>query len=230
LAGPHVAVGSSGPEEAEFLALHPSIQDVVVDVAAVDEGEKRWLLRSATLMIYPSVHEGFGLVPFESAEAGLACAFASNTSISELLPSKLALIEQWNADATADRLAPYIASTELRAEHVAAVRAAGARFTWRATAERLVDLYWSAVDGPVAELRKLASTSGGALGLGRFSQPVDPMTEGLVGQHGVIPPDLRRPLLAIANRPTLRRLVFGPIRAAYVAGYWLTHARRPPTD
>ena len=230
LAGPHVAAGSSGPEEAEFLALHPSMRDVVVDVAAVDEGEKRWLLRNATLMSTRSVHEGFGLVPFESAEAGLACAFASNTSLSELLPSKLALIEQWNTDATADRLAPYIASAELRADHVAAVRAAGARFTWRATAERLVDLYGSAADGPVAELRKLASTPGGALGLGRLSQPVDAMTEGLVGQHGVIPPDLRRPLLAIANRPTLRRMIFGPVRAAYVAGYWLTHARRPPTD
>lgn len=230
LAGPHVAVGSSRPEEAEFLALYPSIRDVVVDVAAVDEGEKRWLLRSATLMVYPSVHEGFGLVPFESAEAGLACAFASNTSISELLPSKLALIQQWNADATADRLAPYIASADLRAEHVAGVRAAGARFTWRATAERLVDLYGSAVDGPVAEVRKLASAPGGALGLSRFSQPLDPATESLVGPQGLITPDLRRPLLAIAERPTLRRMVFGPIRAGYVAGYWLTHAKRPPTD
>ena len=181
-------------------------------------------------MIYASVHEGFGLVPFESAEAGLACAFASNTSISELLPSTLALIEQRNADATADRLAPYIASADLRAEHVAAVRATGARFTWRATAERLVDLYGSAVDGPVAEVRKLASTSGGALGLGRLPQALDPMTEGLVGPHGVITADLRRPLLAIAGRPALRRMVFGPIRAGYVAGYWLTHAKRPPTD
>lgn len=230
LAGPHVAVGSSGAEEAEFLALHPSIQDVVVDVAAVDEGEKRWLLRNATLMIYPSVHEGFGLVPFESAEAGLACAFAFNTSISELLPRKLALIEQWNADATADRLAPYIASADLRAEHVAAVRAAGARFTWRATAERLVELYGSAVDGPVAEVRKLASTPGDALGRGGFPTLVDAMAEGLAGSHGVIPRDLRRPLLAIAKRPALRRMVFGPIRTGYVAAYWLAHAKRPPAD
>jgi GT2 family glycosyltransferase/glycosyltransferase involved in cell wall biosynthesis len=229
-AGPHVAVGSSGPEEAAFLALHPSIQDLVLDVAAVDEGEKRWLLRNATLMIYPSVHEGFGLIPFESAEAGLACAFASNTSISELLPSKLALIEQWSEDTTADRLAPYIVSADLRADHVAAVRAAGARFTWRATAERLVDVYGSAVDGPVAEVRKLASTPARVPGLGGLPQRLDPVTEGLLGPLGEIPPDLRRPLLAIAKRPALRRMVFGPIRAGYVAGYWLTHARRPPAD
>ena len=81
-------------------------------MAAVDEGIKRWLMRNATMMIYPTIHEGFGLVPFESAELGLACAFASHTSIAELLPSSLALIEPWNADTTADRLAPYVGSTE----------------------------------------------------------------------------------------------------------------------
>src|SRR5262249_17472770 len=42
-AGPHVLVGSSASEEAAFLALHPEVADVVVDVAAIDEGEKRWL-------------------------------------------------------------------------------------------------------------------------------------------------------------------------------------------
>ena len=56
------------------------------------------------------------------------------------------------------------------------------------------------------------------------------MAEGLVGPDGVIPSDLRRPLLAIGRRPALRRMVFGPIRSAYVAGYWLTHATRPPSE
>lgn len=230
LAGPHVARGSSRPEEAEFLALHPLMQDVVVDLAAVDEGTKRWLMRNATLMIYPSVHEGFGLVPFESADFGLASAFASNTSIAEILPRKLALIEQWNADATADRLAPYIASADLRAEHVAAVRAAGARFTWRATGERLLDVYRLAVDGPVADVRKVtAVATGGAVPGSTISQHArDPITEGLVGLDGVLDPTLRRPLLAIGRRPALRKMIFGPIRATYVAGYFLTHFRRPP--
>ena len=230
-AGPHVPIGSSGPEEAEFLALHPSLQDAVVDVAAVDEGAKRWLMRNGTLMIYPTVHEGFGLVPFESAELGLACAFASHTSIAELLPSGLALIEPWNADATADRLAPYLGSSQLRAEHVAAVRAAGARFTWGATAEKLAELYRLTADGPMAELRKLeVSGDQAALMTAAARAPLDPMAEGLVRPDGVIPANLRRPLLAIGRRPVLRRAVFGPIRSAYVAGYWLTHARRPPSE
>src|SRR5262249_48542484 len=36
-AGLHIPVGSSAPEEASFLALHPELADLVIDVAAVDE-------------------------------------------------------------------------------------------------------------------------------------------------------------------------------------------------
>ena len=101
----------------------PGAPRFVVDVAAVDEGEKRWLMRNATLMLYPSVHEGFGLVPFEAAELGLMCAFASGTSIAELLPSKLALIRSWDPQATAAQLAPI--STPLSCASRASGRVAG---------------------------------------------------------------------------------------------------------
>ena len=238
-AGPHVRVGSSAADEAEFLAMHPSLRNSVVDVAAVDEGEKRWLLRNAAVMIYPTVHEGFGLVPFESAEFALLCAFAPQTSLAELLPSKLALIVPWNAGETAHRLAPYIAPGELRAKHIAAVRAAGARFTWQTTAARLADVYRSAVHQPIARSRTLIQETQADDRIrfqeleqhyGELRSQYDWAAERLLGPDGLIPRKLRRPLLAIGRRPMLRDVTFGLIRAMYVAGYWLKHARRPPRD
>lgn len=154
-AGPHVAVGSSAADEAGFMARHPSLSARVVDLAAVDEGAKRWLLANAVAMIYPSVHEGFGLVPFEAADAGLACAFASHTSLAELLPASLALIEPWDARATARRLAEVLRDPDARARQVEGVREVGARHTWENTALKLRGVYREAVNSPVSECRQL---------------------------------------------------------------------------
>lgn len=249
-AGPHVTVGSSSSEEAAFLALHPELEGSVVDVAAVDEGPKRWLMHNAALMIYPSAHEGFGLVPFEAAEAGLMCAFAAQTSIAELLPSSLALIEQWDPVSTAARLAPYLGSEGLRAEHVAAVRAAAASLTWKQTARGLIDVYGESARSRARESRRLVKefveerdeleTTREKLGSAkqRFNelerdylelrQVFDETAEGLVGANGVIPPELRRPLLAIGHRRLLRAPLFGLLRFCYRGGYRLRHRGRAP--
>jgi len=249
-AGAHVPIGSSSSEEASFFALHPELAEIVVDVAAIDEAAKRWLFQNATLMVYPSVHEGFGLVPFEAADAGLACVFAAQTSVAELLPSRLALIEQWDPQETASRVAPYLASEELRAQHVADVRAAAAPLTWRQTAHRLIDVYEEAAADRVRESRKLVDEiacarleTGGVReelrrvrhDFGRLEADYltlrgvfDETAEGLVGSNGVIPRDLRRPLLAIGMRRGLRTPFFGLIRLLYRAGYRLRHRGRGP--
>ena len=251
-AGPHVPVGSSASDEASFLAFHPELADVVADVAAVDEGTKRWLLRHAALMIYPSVHEGFGLVPFEAAEAGLVCAFAAQTSLAELLPRPLALIEQWDAEATAARIAPYFSSNKLRTEHVAAVRAVAASLTWRQAARGLLDVYRATASSQARESRKLidqfvferaeleATQDALKDAQDRFSElesgylelrmAFDETAEGLVGPNGVIAPELQRSLLAIGNRRALRVPTFGLLRVFYRAGYRLRHRGRAPTS
>jgi GT2 family glycosyltransferase/glycosyltransferase involved in cell wall biosynthesis len=250
-AGPHVNVGSSASEEAAFLALHPELADVVTDVAAIDEGPKRWLMRNAALMIYPSAHEGFGLIPFEAAEAGVVCAFAAQTSIAELLPNSLALIEQWDPAATAARIAPYLGSEDLRAEHVAAVRAAAAPLTWKQTACGLYGVYRTTARSRASESRRLVNqfvverseleaTRDALKGAEeRFNElerdylelrgAFDETAEGLVGANGVIPPELRRSLLAIGNRSSLRVPLFGLLRFFYRTGYRLRHRGRAPT-
>ena len=58
----------------------------MVDLGAVDEAEKAWLYANAALVLYPTVNEGFGLVPFEAADAGAPCLWAAHSSLAELLP------------------------------------------------------------------------------------------------------------------------------------------------
>jgi hypothetical protein len=58
----------------------------------------------------------------------------------------------------------------------------------------------------------------------------DETAEGLVGPNGVIPHELRRPLLAIGNRKSLRAPFFGSLRLLYRTGYRLRHRGRAPAS
>jgi glycosyltransferase involved in cell wall biosynthesis len=77
-------------------------------------------------VIYPTTHEGFGLVPFEAAAAGAPCIFASNTSLAELFPKELAMITAWDEKETARATLPLLTAGPEREQQVSAVLAAGA--------------------------------------------------------------------------------------------------------
>jgi glycosyltransferase involved in cell wall biosynthesis len=77
LAGTHIAPGSSAAIERAYLDAHSELDDAIVSLGPVSEREKAWLLANAAAIVYPSVYEGFGLVPFESALSGVPCVFAA---------------------------------------------------------------------------------------------------------------------------------------------------------
>jgi glycosyltransferase involved in cell wall biosynthesis len=218
LAGPHVAVGSSAGEEAQELITKPWLDDAVMDLAAVDESRKRWLMERAAAVVYPSTYEGFGLVPFEAGEAGVPCLFAPESALAELFPEEAALLVPWDAEASAGRCAALLADPELRAEHVATLRVTGAALTWSRTAQELRAVYRAAVATPPREARRLIGEVVDAklelqemVARGGY----DKYSLALVGPSAALPEDMRRPLLAISTRRVLRALVFPPLRALY---------------
>ncbi len=239
-AGAHVAHGSSAGEEAIFLASHPDLAEDVLDLAAVDEPGKAWLQQHANAIVYPTTFEGFGLVPFEAAEAGLPCLFAPETSLAEMLPSSAALLVSWDPQQSADQVAPVLDPGEARDRHVALLRAAGARLTWRRTAERVLDVYRTAAEGKARQASVLALDQ---LELEsdharledafreleeQFGYPGNAVDADLVGPDGVLPNELRRPLLALSRRRWLRVIMLGPMLLTYRLGYMARHRRLPP--
>ena len=96
LAGPRVARGSSLGDEQQLLERRPELARALVTLGPVGEDEKAWLLRRSRLVLYPSVYEGFGLIPFEAADSGAPCLWAAGTSLSEVLPDSAAGIIAWD--------------------------------------------------------------------------------------------------------------------------------------
>jgi glycosyltransferase involved in cell wall biosynthesis len=209
LAGPAVRFGSSRGLERAILDADPALARSVLSLDAVSEAEKLWLLQGSALILYPTVHEGFGFIPFEAAAHGVPCLWAAGTSMSEVLPDRAAAIVTWDAAATADAAITLIGERSAADANIAAVTRAAETLRWDDTAQRLVQLYGSVCDAPPSPLGAL-ERSGGLMQAGLSEDAIR-----LVGPDGALAGDLERPLLALASHPRAAAPVFGALRLGY---------------
>jgi glycosyltransferase involved in cell wall biosynthesis len=149
LAGGHPPVGGSIEAERAYLKRNPEISGRVSDIGPVSEEEKRWLYRNAALVLYPSLYEGFGLVPFEAAALRTPAVYAWNTSLREFLPSEGALLDGWDVERIAPQVADLLNDDHRSQALVGALRKAAAALTWSRTAESYADVYRRVTSAPV---------------------------------------------------------------------------------
>ena len=211
LAGPHMPLGSSAADEERLLRQDQRLSDAVVDLGVVSEAEKAWLLGHVRLVLSPSVHEGFGLVPFEAADHDVPCLWAPGTALSEILPDAAAGIVPWDVAAGADRALALMRDEQARASSLAAVREAGSTLRWDVTADRLIEVYRATSSEPAAPAG--AYERRGGLMRGGLSD--DALR--LLGPDGLLPGRFERPLLALAAHPKFGTPVFRAIEAGYRA-------------
>jgi glycosyltransferase involved in cell wall biosynthesis len=148
LAGPHMEHGSSREREQELLEADPILASLVIDIGAVDDAARAWLYTNAEAVVYPSVYEGFGLVPFEAAQAGVPCLYAATGALGELAGPELAPLVPWDADASADAVAPLLEPGAARERHVQALRDAARATNWASCLPQLRAIYEQAVRSP----------------------------------------------------------------------------------
>ena len=221
-AGPHVPFGSSAGEEAEFLALRPAVAEAVINLPVVSESEKAWLLSHAWAVIYPTIYEGFGLIPFEAARVGVPCLFAPHTSLEEVLPPETAHLVPWDAGASADRIVDLM-NGQGRDDLVSRILGDATGFSWDVSAAQTVEVYRRAVTEPLREATAIVHE---AVRLEQLVAAVGDEGMSLVGPEAVLPNEMRRPLLAVATRPWLRGPLFGALRLPYRLGHRLRRSRR----
>lgn len=245
-AGTHIADGSSRELEQAVLAEMGELRNAVIDVESVSESEKSWLMSNAAAVVYPSVYEGFGLVPFEAALSGVPCAFAAQSALAEVLPADLAAIIPWDFNESAGRVATLLHDAAPRERHVQTIADAASQLTWSRAADALVEVYEEAAVAPV---RDAAGVSRDAAAMahdatvreGELIEAHDALVERLVGErehargmydrlnaevgsglsligpNGALPEDLQHALLAFSARPAVSRPVYRAIVQAFAA-------------
>jgi Glycosyl transferases group 1 len=248
LAGTRIPHGSSLALERAFLEKHDGLSEAVVALGSVDEQEKAWLMSNAAAVVYPSVYEGFGLVPFESALSGVPCIFAAQSSLAETAPEGTATILPWDADESAARAHTLLTDPHARAQHVKALAEAAGSLTWVATAGAMVDVYREAASAPVRDAatlsrdavsreRRLTAAHDVVVSRliaerehaqGMYDELNAEVGSGLslIGPHGTLPENAQRALLTLSGNPALSRPVYGALAYMFVGVRALVHALR----
>jgi len=117
-----------------FIA-HPSTDDLVL------------LMNLASVFVFPSWYEGFGLPLVEAMRCGVPIVASSRGSIPEVLAGAGLLCDLETSVALASQLRAVLASAAMRTELRGRSLARAHAFSWRKTAERTVELYRRVIAG-----------------------------------------------------------------------------------
>lgn len=150
IAGPEPYYGRSTDEDARVVAaLDPDVRRRVVFAGRLDEASKWWLLAHADVVLYPSVVEGFGLIPFEAASVGTPALCHRGSALVEVLGATSAVVAGWSPDAWAERAAALVADPAAAAALVDEVLDVARGHTW----DQVASAVWDAVDATLARPR-----------------------------------------------------------------------------
>jgi glycosyltransferase involved in cell wall biosynthesis len=239
LAGTHIPHGSSLQLERAFLEQHGALREAVVELGSVSEEEKAWLIAHAGAVVYPSVYEGFGLIPFESALSGVPCVFAPQSSLAEAAPEGTATILPWDPAQSADAAHVLLTDADARARHIQALSAAARGLSWAATAAAMVEVYREAASAPVRDAATLSRDAverehrltaahetvvqrliGERVHAQRMYDELNAEVGSglsLIGPRGSLPENLQHALLTLSARPALSRPLYGALAYAFLA-------------
>ncbi|MFP4379857.1 MAG: glycosyltransferase family 4 protein [Candidatus Sumerlaeia bacterium] len=110
-------------------------------IDCLDQGELSSLNHGATMLVYPSLGEGFGLPLVEALACGLPVIAADNSCQAEIVGDGGKVLPLKNLDLWADAIRELLEDPQKRKEaHEKALRRAPA-FSWMRTAEKTLEVY-----------------------------------------------------------------------------------------
>lgn len=126
-----------GKWAAKLSELKP-IRDRIVLAGYIDDEDLATLYSDATVFVYPSLYEGFGLPPLEAMQCGCPVITSNTSSIPEVVGNAAMTIDPYDVDAAAETLERLVADDALRQNMAGLGLARASEFCWGKTAERIV--------------------------------------------------------------------------------------------
>jgi glycosyltransferase involved in cell wall biosynthesis len=111
----------------------------------LDESLFYAVMRRATLFVFPSLYEGFGLPPLEAMRLGVPVVCSSGGALPEVCGDAALLVAPDDAEGLANALHRLLDSPDERRMRISAGRRRAAAFTWDATAKQTIEVYRQAL-------------------------------------------------------------------------------------
>jgi glycosyltransferase involved in cell wall biosynthesis len=144
-----VVPGYATPHEQELreLAAALGIADCVRLPGWLQAEDLEGLYAAAACVIFPSLHEGFGLPVLEAMARGVPVACSDRSSLPEVAGDAALLFDPEDVEAIRAALERLLSDPKLRGHLSKAGRERAAEFTWRRTAELTAASYERALAG-----------------------------------------------------------------------------------
>jgi glycosyltransferase involved in cell wall biosynthesis len=141
---PHelMLVGPRGwqAEEIDEELARPGAGEVVL-TGRLDEGALDAAYRRASVFVYPSAYEGFGLPVLEAMARGVPVITTSTPALEEVAGEAALLVEPGDVAGLADAIARVLGDPGLAARMAERGRDRAAAYSWAATARATLDVY-----------------------------------------------------------------------------------------
>ena len=122
--------------QAEIAGMRP---DELVFTQYISDEELVALYTDATLMVFPSTDEGFGLPPLEAMSCGTPAIGSNVSSIPEVIGLEAALFDPYDAAALSELIHKSLIDEGFRAELINHAQKQAQSFSWEATAKRALE-------------------------------------------------------------------------------------------
>lgn len=117
----------------------------VIFTGFLPEEDKPFLLSAATVFVYPSLYEGFGIPVLEALACGVPTVTSNTSSLPEVAGKAAIMIDPQNAAEIADALERLLSDSDLRSRLIEEAAHQAAKFNWKKTASETLNAYTSIV-------------------------------------------------------------------------------------
>lgn len=136
---PLVIAGSSGWHVEEFEKKLKGLKNRnIMRLGYVDSADLPALYSAATVFVYPSLYEGFGMPVLEAMACGTAVITSNVASMPEVADDAAELVDPGNIDAIVDAMTKLLANRNLREDMIARGLKVSKKYNWQQSAANLI--------------------------------------------------------------------------------------------
>ncbi|HIE51556.1 MAG TPA: glycosyltransferase family 1 protein [Armatimonadetes bacterium] len=130
-----------GKQAVNRALAHWQLEGQVRQLGYVADADLPALYRTATLFVFPSLVEGFGLPPLEAMASGTPVVCSNRGALPEVVGEAALMVEAEDAEALAEAMVQILTNEELRTRLRAQGRERARQFSWEQTARQVMQVY-----------------------------------------------------------------------------------------
>jgi glycosyltransferase involved in cell wall biosynthesis len=147
--GSLVLTGHDGPGSEEIrraIDEHPALRDRIVLTGFVPDADLAPLYTGATMFVYSSIYEGFGLPPLEAMQCGTPVITSNTSSMPEVVGDAGVMLAPDDREGLAGAIVDLARNTERRDVLRKRALAQASRFSWEISTSAMLRAYRTALE------------------------------------------------------------------------------------